>query len=179
MERMEGKLVKRTDRLFFTFWCPLPLFTHVSYFPLWSLLGGDRCLFLHNSCNTRRRMASVSPSCLILPIRLAGLLVCVPWYQKTFKQSSQTQHNAPGWNYQLKNEARGLSDISPSHCLRMCAEQKYDYGPTDTSAKSLCHVMRLERERWVRDIEATCKVLSVCSEGLTAHHGSLWSCFNP
>lgn len=40
--------------------------------------GFDRCLFLHKSCSAGRRMASVSPWCLILPSRLAGLLVCVP-----------------------------------------------------------------------------------------------------
>lgn len=38
----------------------------------------DRCLFLYKSCSARRRMASVSPSCLILSTRLAAALVCVP-----------------------------------------------------------------------------------------------------
>lgn len=46
----------------------------------------------------------------------------------------------------MKNEARGPLDISPSHSLRICAEQKYDYQSADTSAKNLCHVMRLARE---------------------------------
>lgn len=44
------------------------------------------------------------------------------------------------------NEARGAFDISPSYSLRICAEQKYNFESTDTSAKNLCHVMRLERE---------------------------------
>lgn len=80
MKKMVGKL----EGLILFFYCLVPffsLFSHVSSSPFvvfagGGVVGGDRCLFLHNSRHTRRRM--VSPSCLILPTKLAGLLVCVP-----------------------------------------------------------------------------------------------------
>lgn len=51
-------------------------------------------------------------------------------------------------------------DIAPSHGLRICGEHKYYYETTNTSAKTLCHVMRLERERdGVRDIGGQTKSL--------------------
>lgn len=84
---------------------PLPFldglffYTSTSFFsPSVVIVEGDRFLFQHNSCHTWRRMASVFPSRLILSNRLAGLLVCVPWYQKTVKPSSHMQHKASGWD---------------------------------------------------------------------------------
>lgn len=80
-------------------WWFLSVYTSTSpFFSSVVIVGGDRYLFQHNSCHTRRRMASVSPSRLILCTRLAGLLVCVPWYQETFKRSSQMQHKELGWD---------------------------------------------------------------------------------
>lgn len=79
-EEHEGEGGKKLDRLVhFSFnWCPLSLLALSSVslsLSLRSLVGVDRCLFQHNSCRTCRRMASVSPSFLILPNRQACLFM--------------------------------------------------------------------------------------------------------
>lgn len=83
--RMEEVGISRSDRstflLPFSALCLSSSVVIVGPDRRWVVGGGrrlDRCLFLYKSCSARRRMASVSPPCLILSTRLAAVLVCVP-----------------------------------------------------------------------------------------------------
>lgn len=115
--RMERKLNRRTDRLFFTLLCPSSLFAPIFHFFLcghcrwmgrWQVLVPTQFLS-HEEKNGLRfpRHALSSPP---------GWQACLFVFHdigRHLNSPVKRQHNAPGRNQQLRNEARGSVDNPP------------------------------------------------------------------
>lgn len=98
-EEHEGEGGKKLDRLIhFSFnRCPLSLLA-LSSASLSAVIGGGWQVLVPTQFLSHMQKNGLCFPFIPYPSQQAGLLVYAAWYRETFKRSSQTWHNAPGWN---------------------------------------------------------------------------------
>lgn len=101
-EEHEGegkKKVGQTDPLFFQ---SVPSFSPCSVIcfslPLSAVIGGGWQVLVPTQFLSHMQKNGLCFPFIPYPSQQAGLLVYAAWYRETFKRSSQTWHNAAGWN---------------------------------------------------------------------------------